>query len=144
MYRWIPHPLLPSKRRSQISLLLILTPFYCLLFLLHHLWDCCGYSEIPSSFALFSLMISPKDLPSLCFWVTSPISNPYLCSPCLNTHHHLSLVLLLLKPNKTLQHALEGFSTASGKSISTLSCLSKSEAKFHSFQSCSLVSKFCL
>lgn len=79
---------------------------------------------------LFSLMISLKDLPSLCFWVINPISNPYLSSFCLNTHFCLSLVLLLLKSNKALQHALEGLSTASLKSVSTLSCLSKSKANF--------------
>ena len=79
-----------------------LNTFYRLLFLLPHFWDCCGYSEILSSFALFSLMMSPKDLPSLCFWVINPISNPYLHFLCLDTHLCLSLVLSLLKPDKTL------------------------------------------
>lgn len=71
----------------------------------------------------------------------------YLKSPpvlCLNTHLCLSLVLLLLKPNKTLQHAVVSLSTASVKSLSTLSCLSKPNANFHSLQSCPLVSNFCL
>lgn len=99
----------------------------------------------PLPLLLFSpLRISPKDLPSLCFWVVNPILNPYLSFLNLNTHLLLSLVLLLLDPNKTVQLALEGLSTASVKSVSTLSCLSKSKASSHSLQSCCLVSKCCL
>lgn len=99
----------------------------------------------PLLLLLFSpLRISPKNLPFLCFWIVSPVLIPYLFFIYLNPYLLLSLILLLSDPNNTLQLALEGLSTASVRSVSTLSCLFKSKASSHSLQLCCLVSKCCI
>lgn len=138
MYKWTPRPLFSSERRSQIFLLLSITPFR----LSFHSASLLGLLQLFWGLFLFCTAFTddiPKGSAILMLWVVSPITNSYLFPLCLNIYLCLSFLPLLLKPIKTLQHALEGLSTVPLKSISALSFLSVSKALFHL---CSLVSLF--
>lgn len=106
----------PPTARSQIFLLLVLTPSYYLLYLLPDFWDCYGCSEIPFSFVLF--------------WVVSPASHPYLCS----SSKYISSLLLFSACTGRFQHCIceEHINTVLSIQIYN---------KFSSLQSCPRVSK---